>query len=62
MDRAKVEIIEKLPPPTSMKGVRVVSLAMLVSLEDLFGTSQKSQSLYLIFSCKEYLLILMIHV
>ena len=60
VDQAKVEIIEKLLPPTSVKCV--VSLVMLVSIEGSSGTSQRSPSLCLTFSCKVFPLILMIHV
>ena len=60
VDRAKIEVIEKLPPLTSMKGVSSF-LGHAGFYRDLSGTSQKSLDPYLLFSCKNYLLILMIH-
>jgi hypothetical protein len=34
VDRAKIEVIEQIPPPVNVKGIRVF-LAMLVSIEGL---------------------------
>jgi hypothetical protein len=38
VDKAKVETVEQLPPPTDVKSLR--SFAMLDSIEDLLRTSQ----------------------
>ena len=43
VDKAKVELISKLPPPTSVKAVSS-SLAMLASTRGLLRTSQKLQN------------------
>ncbi|XP_039144038.1 uncharacterized protein LOC120281228 [Dioscorea cayenensis subsp. rotundata] len=58
VDRAKIETIGKLPPPTSVKGVRSF-LVMLDFIEGLSKISPRSPSHYLIFLRRESLLCLM---
>ena len=58
VDRAKVEVIEKLPPPTSVKGIRSF-LGHAASTGDLLGTSLKSLDLCVIYLKKTLLLCLM---
>ena len=53
VDRAKIEIIEKLPPPTSVKGV-CSFLVTQVFIDGSSKISQKFRSLYLAFSCKVF--------
>ena len=48
VDRAKIEVIEKLPPPTSVKGVRIF-LDMQGSTKDSSKTSHKSLNLFVIY-------------
>ena len=48
VDRAKVDTIEKLPPPTSMKGIRSF-LGMLSFIVDSLKTSPRSQDRYVTF-------------
>ena len=60
VDRAKIEIIEKLPPPTSVKGV-CSSLGHVGFIDGSSKISQKFQSLCLAFSCKVSRLSSMIH-
>ena len=61
VDRAKIEIIEKLPPPTLVKGVRSF-LGPQVFIDGLSKISRKFQSLCLIFLCKVFFLSSMSHV
>ena len=53
VDRAKIEVIEKLPPPTFVKGVHSF-LATQVFIDGSSKISQKFESLYLAFSCKVF--------
>ena len=59
-DRAKIEVIEKLPPVTSVKGVSSF-LSHASFYRRLIRDFSKISRPYLLFSCKEYLFILMIH-
>ena len=60
VDRAKIEIIEKLPPSTSIKGVRSF-LGHAGFYRWFIQDFSKFQSLCLAFSCKVFHLSLMIH-
>lgn len=58
VDRAKVVAIERLPPPTSEKGIRSF-LAMLGFSVGLLRISLNFQSIYLIYLKKMFHFILM---
>ena len=58
VDRAKVEVIEKMPYPRDVKGIRRV-LGHAGFTGDLLKISPRFQSLLLIFFKKMYLLFLM---
>ena len=60
VDRAKIEVIEKLPPVTSVKGVSSF-LGYSGFYKRFFRDFSKISRPYLLFSCKEYLFIFMIH-
>ena len=53
VDRAKIEIVEKLPPPTSVKGVRSF-LGHIGFYRQFIQDFSKFQSLCLIFLCKVF--------
>ena len=48
VDRAKIDVIEKLPPPTNVKGVRSF-LVMQDFIEDSLRTFQKFLNLFVIY-------------
>ena len=60
VDRAKIEIVEKLPPPTSVKGVRSF-LGQIGFKRHFIQDFSKFQSLCLIFLCKVFRLSSMNH-